>query len=258
MMSSLKVGHQRLKLLFSFLLGAVVTAVLFCGAWLQEHQYVPGNPCISSERRLRKTLPVFNIDSSDMFSTAMKPDSTEPLSAKSQVNLLLKPRNRSTSSYTIPTMSYGHRTHPIPPDATRTTSMSNRASDKNDCIETDYCREYLSAAEEAAFSECYLKCKEKMKKYGPIVNGGCHFMKGQGRLPVALASFPGSGNTWVRGLLEKVTGICTGGSIRPLCICYGAYMTSVYIQPAIFTRVAISMLNIQVAVDLHSSLSCEQ
>lgn len=35
-------------------------------------------------------------------------------------------------------------------------------------------------------------------------------MNGTFRAPVALASFPGSGNTWVRGLLEKATGICTG------------------------------------------------
>ena len=38
----------------------------------------------------------------------------------------------------------------------------------------------------------------------------CHFMNGTNRYPVALASFPGSGNTWVRGLLEQATGICTG------------------------------------------------
>ena len=35
-------------------------------------------------------------------------------------------------------------------------------------------------------------------------------MSGQGRAAVALVSFPGSGNTWVRGLLERATGICTG------------------------------------------------
>ena len=35
-------------------------------------------------------------------------------------------------------------------------------------------------------------------------------MSGQGRAAVALVSFPGSGNTWVRGLLESATGICTG------------------------------------------------
>jgi len=39
----------------------------------------------------------------------------------------------------------------------------------------------------------------------------CHFINGKRRSPVALASFPGSGNTWVRGLLQDTTGICTGG-----------------------------------------------
>ena len=38
----------------------------------------------------------------------------------------------------------------------------------------------------------------------------CRFMNGSGRSPVGLVSFPGSGNTWVRGLLQKATGICTG------------------------------------------------
>ncbi len=40
--------------------------------------------------------------------------------------------------------------------------------------------------------------------------GKCHFMNGTFRAPVALASPPSSGNTWVRGLLEQATGICTG------------------------------------------------
>ena len=31
-----------------------------------------------------------------------------------------------------------------------------------------------------------------------------------GHGPVGLVSFPGSGNTWVRGLLQKATGVCTG------------------------------------------------
>jgi hypothetical protein len=38
----------------------------------------------------------------------------------------------------------------------------------------------------------------------------CQFRQSGGRAPVALVSVPGSGNTWVRGLLEKATGICTG------------------------------------------------
>ena len=38
----------------------------------------------------------------------------------------------------------------------------------------------------------------------------CHFQDGTSRPYVVLKSFPGSGNTWVRQLLEKSTGICTG------------------------------------------------
>ena len=44
----------------------------------------------------------------------------------------------------------------------------------------------------------------------PGINGQCRFMNGTGRAAVALASFPGSGNTWVRQLLEQATGVCTG------------------------------------------------
>ena len=50
--------------------------------------------------------------------------------------------------------------------------------------------------------------------------GKCHFMNGTNRAAVALVSFPGSGNTWVRGLLEQATGVCTGRSVclvRVLC-----------------------------------------
>ena len=39
-------------------------------------------------------------------------------------------------------------------------------------------------------------------------------MNGTNWAAVALVSFPGSGNTWVRGLLQQATGVCTGR-----CIC---------------------------------------
>lgn len=44
-----------------------------------------------------------------------------------------------------------------------------------------------------------------------VARSQCKFLNTTSRDPVALASFPGSGNTWVRGLLQKATGICTGG-----------------------------------------------
>lgn len=44
----------------------------------------------------------------------------------------------------------------------------------------------------------------------PLTSGTCRFMNGTNRDIVGLVSFPGSGNTWVRGLIQTVTGICTG------------------------------------------------
>ena len=71
------------------------------------------------------------------------------------------------------------------------------------------CSEYLSSADKAAFQLCINKVKSNLKHATPQ-NGSCHFMDGSHRQPVALVSLPGSGNTWVRGLLETATNICTG------------------------------------------------
>lgn len=70
----------------------------------------------------------------------------------------------------------------------------------------------LSGRELDLYKKCYAHVYEEkiFKRFGPIVEGDCCFMNGSGRLVVGLGSFPGSGNTWLRGLLEKTTGICTG------------------------------------------------
>lgn len=47
-------------------------------------------------------------------------------------------------------------------------------------------------------------------KQNESVSHKCHFLNRPLRNPVGLASLPGSGNTWVRGLLETATGLCTG------------------------------------------------
>ena len=70
----------------------------------------------------------------------------------------------------------------------------------------------LEGRELGLYSECSGKTddpKWKMK-FGSVVKGDCCFMSGKGRQVIGLASFPGSGNTWLRGLLEKATGVCTG------------------------------------------------
>jgi len=68
-----------------------------------------------------------------------------------------------------------------------------------------YCVEHLSLVEKLVYSKC-------KKRVPPSVDPSCRcqFVNARGRRVVALVSLPGSGNTWVRGLLERATGVCTG------------------------------------------------
>ena len=51
------------------------------------------------------------------------------------------------------------------------------------------------------------------------MQGGCGFIDGRKRAAVGLVSFPGSGDTWLRQLLETATGICTGAIAVFVCMC---------------------------------------
>ncbi len=69
------------------------------------------------------------------------------------------------------------------------------------------CSEFLSINDRAYFR----KCRNVSQSPSAVdAKPQCHFMDGRNRDPVGLVSYPGSGNTWVRGLLEKATGVCTG------------------------------------------------
>lgn len=68
----------------------------------------------------------------------------------------------------------------------------------------------LSENELEAFRKCESQVQKKTKINPTLINPSCSFMNGTGRKAIALVSETGSGNTWVRGLLEKVTGVCTG------------------------------------------------
>ena len=70
------------------------------------------------------------------------------------------------------------------------------------------CSKHLMKDDSRHFRYCFIKAKLLETD---LDKATCHFIDGFGRSPVALASFPGSGNTWVRGLLQDTTGICTGG-----------------------------------------------
>lgn len=78
------------------------------------------------------------------------------------------------------------------------------------CGEEDLmCKKYLLPVTDL---EYYKNCLGKVKESNYTVSPtpSCRLMNGARRGAVALVSLPGSGNTWVRGLLEQATGICTG------------------------------------------------
>ena len=74
-----------------------------------------------------------------------------------------------------------------------------------------YCSDLLTDSDLARFKSCSEHARNNTKV---LKKKKCHFINQTGRDPVALVSLPGSGNTWVRGLLEKATGVCTGA---PFC-----------------------------------------
>ena len=241
--------NQKLKLFFAFMLGATITAVLFSAAWLEVGRCMAGNPRCGANHRLGKVLAVFGAESpttpsSPSFTgtatpagavgtwsgaktsgarvyreesrtaitTMTFPTAQTPAGAKVFKKRRPNPSSSQnppeSSSFSIPKLKFGQRTHPIPESPYHDTSMHKRLNRR--CPQTDFCRENLSPKEDEQYSKCISRCEGRRDKFGSVKNGSCRFLDGQGRLPVALASFPGSGNTWTRGLLEKVTGICTG------------------------------------------------
>ena len=74
---------------------------------------------------------------------------------------------------------------------------------------SEVCIELLSAFDRAQYDNCTDAVAHSTSS-AVAKHGTCRFMNGTNRTPVALVSLEGSGNTWVRGLLEKATGICTG------------------------------------------------
>ena len=68
------------------------------------------------------------------------------------------------------------------------------------------CSEFLTEADLQHFQYCFRKANLLTE----FEDNSCRFVKSISS-PIALASFPGSGNTWVRGLLQNITGVCTGG-----------------------------------------------
>lgn len=76
----------------------------------------------------------------------------------------------------------------------------------------------LGIEEKKRHTSCLTEAVEYMHQHGVLIGSNvslsrcsCHLKrKRPDNRRVALISLPGSGNTWVRGLLEHVTNICTG------------------------------------------------
>ena len=76
-----------------------------------------------------------------------------------------------------------------------------------------HCKEYLTILELSAMRTCLRETVQRTAGRHlevMVKENDCNFTDKSNRKPVALASTEGSGNTWLRGLLEKATGICTG------------------------------------------------
>ena len=93
----------------------------------------------------------------------------------------------------------GSLSRPTSLSSTVTTQRHNVCTNRN-------CLNVLSSSDHLIYNQCTSSAQRR----GQLHDDTCQFIDGTNRKPIALASFPGSGNTWVRGLLQKVTGICTG------------------------------------------------
>ena len=78
------------------------------------------------------------------------------------------------------------------------------------------CKKYLTENEWKQYKLCLketLHPKHTLSE-GPLIEQDptpCTFHNGTAKkAPTWLISFPGSGNTWLRGLLQQVTGVCAG------------------------------------------------
>lgn len=79
------------------------------------------------------------------------------------------------------------------------------------------CRSLMRPTDRDRYETCIRSSLERLRdrgfkhtKQGELSHSRCRLLTNSSRLPVFLASAPGSGNTWLRALLENVTELCTG------------------------------------------------
>lgn len=95
-------------------------------------------------------------------------------------------------------------------------------SQDGDCTTSPTCLGRLSAEDKKLYDQCL----SRLEKYAvPKPNSyKCHFLFQESRRSVALISFPGSGNTWTRTLLEATSGVCTGSTMCDMSLRYEGFI----------------------------------
>ena len=131
-------------------------------------------------------------------------------------------KKRRHKHFTVPYRAFDDSNHesPIRYLLSNTSDLNNIETEKGreilsriklNCRDT-ICSKFLTNSDEPHFKYCVRKTwNVSLERYGEPRQSLCVFMNGSNRYPMGLASYPGSGNTWVRGLFQKVTGLCTGG-----------------------------------------------
>ena len=138
----------------------------------------------------------------------------------------------------LPSSNHMRQLRPMPPPKNQQLSKQDTYAHNNNYFLSKLCSDplctnFFSERDLGNFTACwrrtqaaYSKRSAKTAKAAQVLSSNqpapwfseCRFMNGSGRSPVGLVSFPGSGNTWVRGLLQKATGICTGTSVFRIII----------------------------------------
>lgn len=147
--------------------------------------------------------------------SALLLEASKPSPAQSKSNSLSRSkennRHRDTDSTASNDTVSRYVAHPIN-DKPGSVHLNMRLTQTK--CHTPHCSQFLSRDDKNRFFECFMTVLDKVQyiknQLDKIPENNCDFMNGTGRSPVALVSPPGSGNTWVRGLLERATGFCTG------------------------------------------------
>ena len=87
-------------------------------------------------------------------------------------------------------------------------SKANSMFPSKSACKDNRCYSLLTSIQRSNYKQC--EAQHSFSKGSANVPARCVFRESKDSAPVALVSVPGSGNTWVRGLLEKATGVCTG------------------------------------------------